>query len=239
MIRRPLHPGDLVSGPSVPHRPTSRINANGMWISHAPLPIEVVVFYGIVIVILLVLGRATGPSILPSPVLLLDLVVVIFLLRYVSTTYSMDSERFYARRLFGSRAIRLEDVRRIEFASLRELSPTGFFGGWGWRGRMWSPVAGSFDSIHTRSAGVMIYAGDVPLFVSPRDPAELATELSRRATSYSGSVGARTGDPVRAPSRGGPTPADSVAREGRVDSIGPRIDPAAERTNASESEVEE
>ncbi|HEV2519195.1 MAG TPA: hypothetical protein VGX00_01045 [Thermoplasmata archaeon] len=168
--------------------PTVPPDPSGRWVSHAPLPIEVLAFYGIVIVALFFLGRSTSPSILPNPVLLLDAIVGVFLIRFASTTYAMDAERLAARRLFGSRVVRLEEVRRIELASLRELSPTSFLGGWGWRGRMWSPVVGSFDSIHTRSAGVMVYAGAVPLFVSPRDPGAFATELSRRARSYSDSV---------------------------------------------------
>ncbi|MGI0129826.1 MAG: hypothetical protein ACREEC_06710, partial [Thermoplasmata archaeon] len=117
-----------------PHRdPASTTEPDGRWRSHAPLPIEVVALYGIIIVVLLVLGRPTSPFKFPSPVLLLDLIVIVFFARYASTTYSMDSDRLRARRLFGSRAIRFDDVRRIEFENLRDLSATGFFGGWGWR----------------------------------------------------------------------------------------------------------
>ncbi|MGI0128848.1 MAG: hypothetical protein ACREEC_01610, partial [Thermoplasmata archaeon] len=62
--------------------------------------------------------------------------------------------------------------------------------------RMWSPVVGSFDSIHTRSSGVMVFAGDVPLFVSPRDPAAFALELSRRVRSYNPEVELGPGVPA-------------------------------------------
>ncbi|HEV2165556.1 MAG TPA: hypothetical protein VGS23_01045 [Thermoplasmata archaeon] len=182
--------------------PTSRIDPQGRWTSHAPLPVEVLAFYGVVIVVLLIVARPTGPSALTNPVLFLDAIVGVFLARYASTSYSMDSDRFHARRLFGSRSLRLENVRRIELASLRDLSPTGFFGGWGWRGRMWSPVVGSFDSIHTRSSGVMIYEGEVPLFVSPKDPVGLAVELSRRVRSYA--VGVELGPGLPGGSSGEP-----------------------------------
>lgn len=161
---------------------------DGRWVSHAPLPVEVVGFYVVIIVLLGVLGRPISSSIIPNPIFWLDVIVVIFLARFVSTTYIMDSERFIARRLFGSRSVRLEEVQRIEFANLRELSPTGFFGGWGWRGRMWSPVVGRFDSVHTRSAGVLVSEGRVPLFVSPRDPKAFAVELSRRVRSSTETV---------------------------------------------------
>jgi hypothetical protein len=182
--------------------PSSNTDPEGRWSSHAPLPVEVIALYGVIIVVLVILGRPTSVSAFPSPILVLDLIVILFFLRYASTTYSMDSERLRARRLFGSRAVLLEDVRRIEYANLRDLSATGFFGGWGWRGRMWSPVVGSFDSIHTRSSGVMVYAGDVPLFVSPRDPPAFALELSRRARSYFPAVELGPGVPGGARSTG-------------------------------------
>lgn len=80
----------------------------------------------------------------------------------------------------------MKNVRRIEFASLRDLSATGFWGSWGWRGRMWSPRVGSLDSIYTETKGLLITGGDVPLFISPRHPDEFAQELSRRVRSLGG-----------------------------------------------------
>jgi len=96
----------------------------------------------------------------------------------------MDAETLSARRLFGSRRVRLEEVRRIELANLRDLGPIGVIGTWGWRGRVWSPVIGTFDCIHTVSPGVLVSVGAVPMFLSPTDPKGFARELSRRARSW-------------------------------------------------------
>src|SRR5487761_124616 len=112
--------------------------------------------------------------------------VLFFLARYLSTCYWIDADRLTAFRILGRRTVQLEEIGGIQFGSLRDLSPTGFFGAWGYRGRMWSPVIGKFDSIHTSSAGIMIVAGEVPLFISPRHPKQFARELSRRVRSYRG-----------------------------------------------------
>ena len=62
---------------------------------------------------------------------------------------------------------------------------------------MWSPVIGRFDSIHTDAVrGVLVTAGEYPLYVSPRDPAAFARELSRRVRSYSGRLAVDVGDPL-------------------------------------------
>lgn len=121
--------------------------------------------------------------------------VLFFLARYLSTCYWIDADRLTAFRILGRRNVQLEEIRRIQFASLRDLSPTGFFGAWGYRGRMWSPVIGKFDSIHTSSAGIMIVAGEVPLFISPRHPKQFARELSRRVRSYRGRLEVDDGVP--------------------------------------------
>jgi hypothetical protein len=161
----------------------------------------VIGLYAFLLLVLLLLGREPSAGPIPDPLLLVALLVAVFLVRYVSTRYRMDADRLSALRLFGSRTIPLEAIHRIELANLRELSPTGFFRGWGWRGRMWSPAVGLFDSVHTVSAGVLVYAGPVPLFVSPKDPMGFVTELSRRVRSYRGDVevivGARPGSPIR------------------------------------------
>jgi hypothetical protein len=120
---------------------------------------------------------------------------VFFLVRYLSTTYTIDDAYLRAFRIAGGRKIRLEDIRKIEYASLRELSPTGFFGSWGWRGRMWSPVLGPFDAIYTDSKGLLLTAGEAPLFLSPRHPQEFARELSRRVRSYTGPLPVDVGRP--------------------------------------------
>jgi hypothetical protein len=149
----------------------------------ARVSVATVAFYIFLMAILALTAVATASTITPLLYFLLA-AFLFFLFRYVSTTYWMDADYVGAWRLIGTRRIRLDEVRDVEFANLRDLAPTGFFGSWGYRGRMWSPRAGSFDSIHTVSAGVMISAGAVPLFVSPKDPLEFARELSRRVRSY-------------------------------------------------------
>ncbi len=121
--------------------------------------------------------------------------------RYLSTSYRVDDTSLRAWRVLGGRRVRLDEVRKIEYASLRDLAPTGgLLGSWGWRGRMWSPVVGRFDSIYTdASRGLLVSAGDVPLYISPRDPEEFARELSRRVRSYSGRLAVDVGDPHAAP----------------------------------------
>lgn len=116
----------------------------------------------------------------------LGLLVLVFLARYLSTYYVIDAEYLSARRILGGQRVRLKNIRRIEYASLRDLSATGFWGSWGWRGRMWSPRIGRFDSIYTETKGLLVTAGDIPLFISPRNSDEFAQELSRRVRSLGG-----------------------------------------------------
>jgi hypothetical protein len=120
----------------------------------------------------------------PYPTLALLALTVFFLARYLSTFYELDPAALRARRILGSRTVAYEEVRKIEYASLRELGPVGMFGSWGYRGRMWSPIIGSFDAIYTESSGLLVTAGAVPLFISPKDPPAFARELSRRVRSY-------------------------------------------------------
>ena len=120
----------------------------------------------------------------PWVVAFLAAVLLVYLARYVSTYYVLDADALSARRLFGSRRILLEDIRGVELANLRDLGPAGLVGTWGWRGRVWSPIIGPFDTIHTVSPGLLVTAGKAPLFLSPRDPVAFARELSRRARSW-------------------------------------------------------
>lgn len=142
--------------------------------------------------------------VVPSPavgeryfVYLLIAITAFLLLRYLSTIYRLDDMYLRAGRVLGSRRVRLSDVRKIEFTRLRDLAPTGFFGSWGWRGRMWSPMIGKFDAIYTDPSGLLVTGGEVPLFISPRRPEEFARELSRRARSYSGPLEVDHGAPTR------------------------------------------
>ena len=121
---------------------------------------------------------------------------VFYLARYLSTSYTINDTHLRAWRLAGSRRVRLETVRRIEYASMRELSPTGFLGSWGWRGRMWSPSIGAFDAVYTDPAkGLLVTGEGVPIYVSPTHLDAFARELSRRVRSYTGRLTLDVGDP--------------------------------------------
>lgn len=62
---------------------------------------------------------------------------------------------------------------------------------------MWSPTIGQFDAIYTDPAkGLLVTAGEVPLYLSPRDPDEFARELSRRVRSYTGPLQVDVGYPT-------------------------------------------
>lgn len=160
--------------------------------------------YGVIgaYLVLLILAVLTVPGSLISggwyvPYLLYA-IILFFLARYLSTHYTIDADRLHAARILGSRRVNLHQVRKIQFSNLRDLSPGGFFGSWGWRGRMWTPSLGSVDAIYTGSRGVMITAEGVPLFVSPRDPVAFARELSRRVRSYRGPLLVDDGAPPAA-----------------------------------------
>jgi hypothetical protein len=124
-------------------------------------------------------------------------VVLLLLARYLSTSYRIDEANLRAWRILGGRRVMLEEIRAIEFASMRDLSPIGFFGSWGWRGRMWSPRLGTFDAIFTDTTGLLVTAGEVPLFISPADPDAFAVELSRRVRSHVGPLKVDVGDPAQ------------------------------------------
>jgi hypothetical protein len=144
---------------------------------------------GVYVVVILLLYFFVLPSpIVTNPVAIYVVILgTVFLFgRYLSTSYSIDDSYLKAWRILGGRRVRLDEVRKIQFTQLRDLSPVGFFGSWGYRGRMWSPYVGNFDGIYTDPAGILVSAAGVPLFISPRRPEEFARELSRRARSYSG-----------------------------------------------------
>ncbi|MCI4336664.1 MAG: PH domain-containing protein [Thermoplasmata archaeon] len=153
-----------------------------------------------VFIVALLLATSTARQVSSFPFIneLLAVLFLIFLIRYMSVRYRMDADRLVAWRVFGSRSVPYSSVRRIVYANLRQLGPVSYLGTWGWHGRMWSPLVGSFDSIHTVSDGVMIFAGNFPLFVSPRDPPAFARELSRRVRSYTGPLEEDVGAPPEA-----------------------------------------
>ncbi len=141
---------------------------------------------------LVYLGARGLVNLLVSEVLVAAL--ILYLGRYLTTRYRLDAETFGALRLFGSRRMRLEEIRHASHANLRDLAPVSFIGSWGWRGRMWSPRIGPFDTVHTTSEGLLVSGGDrVPVFISPKDPEAFLTELSRRVRSYHPDVDIETG----------------------------------------------
>jgi hypothetical protein len=145
--------------------------------------VGIVVFYLVLIGAITYLGTYHLTNLFVAEVL--DAALIIYLGRYLSTRYWMNSRYFAARRLFGSRRIPLDEIRHVAPANLRDLAPVSFIGSWGWRGRMWSPQIGPFDSVQTASEGLLVSGGDgVPVFISPKDPDALVTELSRRVRSF-------------------------------------------------------
>ena len=153
------------------------------------------VYLFLTVLVLVVLDRSTGVAVW-TPAVVAGL-FLFFLVRYLSTHYRIDGEELRAWKLLGGARVRLDQVRRIEYTALRDLSPTAsFFGAWGWRGRLWSPAIGAFNSIYTDPArGLLVTAHPVPLYLSPRDPEAFARELSRRVRSYLGPLEADVGAP--------------------------------------------
>jgi hypothetical protein len=147
----------------------------------------VVLFYLALVLLLLYAFYHGVPGLFSSFVVpLLILLLMVYLVRYSSTQYWVDDRTFVAWRIFGSRRMRLRRIRRIQPANLRDLGAVGFLGTWGWRGRVWSPIVGTYDTVHTGSRGLLISGEGVPVFISPRDPEEFLRELSRRVRSVNG-----------------------------------------------------
>jgi hypothetical protein len=150
---------------------------------------------GVYAVLILLFGLVVLTPQTPYPEWIVILIPVFFLIRYLSTSYSIDEVYLRTFRIAGGRRVPLADVRKIEYARLRELAPVGFFGAWGWRGRVWSAQIGSFDAVYTDASGLLVTAGEFPIFISPRHPADFARELSRRVRSYKGPLAVDVGHP--------------------------------------------
>jgi hypothetical protein len=191
------------SDPTGRGSPAGTIDSSGVYRQNAPVSYAVIGFYLILMLLLVYVSTRGSFSSFPFITELLIAVFLVFLVRNLSTRYRLDSDQLVAWRIFGNRRVRFESVRKIEFANLRDLGPVGMFGSWGWRGRMWSPVAGTFDAIYTISTGLLVTAGDHPLFISPKDPAAFARELSRRARSYTGDLETDVGRDPSPSSRSG------------------------------------
>lgn len=154
--------------------------------------IGVYVFLVLLVVLLL---PSTSVSVSWAPDLIIA-ILIFLLVRYICTTYSITDTQLRTWRIVGNRRIELEEIRQIEYSSMRDLGPTSFFGSWGWRGRMWSPRIGHFDAVYTDPAqGILVTAGEVPIYISPKDPEGFARELSRRVRSYTGRLAVDVGDP--------------------------------------------
>ncbi len=136
----------------------------------------VVGFYLVLLVALYFLKGLVGLDI----ALFLIAVLLVYFARELSIRYVLNDDDLIAWRIFGWRRVPLASIRKVERASLRELSPVSFFGAWGWRSRMWSPVIGRFDNISGYHAGLLVFGQGVPLFLSPADPEAFAQELVSR-----------------------------------------------------------
>ena len=61
---------------------------------------------------------------------------------------------------------------------------------------MWSPRVGPFDAIYSDPAhGLLVTAGEIPVYISPVDIDGFARELSRRVRSYTGPLAVDVGGP--------------------------------------------
>jgi Bacterial PH domain len=177
--------------------PAGTIDAEGRFHMRASYSATVIgVYVFMIVLVVYVVGFRSSIGFSWVTYLLLA-VTVLFLLRYLSVSYVLDDTRLTARTLFGNSRVVLEEVRSIEYASLRDLAPTG--GGifsWVWRGKLYSQTIGDFDAVFTDAAfGILVTAGAYPLYISPRRPQEFARELSRRARSYTGPLRKDVGHP--------------------------------------------
>jgi len=168
----------------------------GIYYDRGRLSITAIGMYVVLLLLMIVLLQRTDITLWAVGVILF--LVVFFLARYLSTTYSMNDTHFRSWRVGGSRRIRLESIHRIEYGSMRELAATGFFGPWGWRGRMWSPSVGAFDAVYTDPVRGLLLSGEgVPIYISPNDLDGFARELSRRVRSYTGPLEVDVGAPSK------------------------------------------
>ncbi len=175
---------------STPQRSIPELDAEGNYRAWGRLSytiIGVYLFFFVAVVLVIVPRESSTYSWVAY---LLGGIIALLLLRYVTTGYTINDTHLRAWRLLGGSRMPLDEVRRIEFSALRDLAPSAAMagsGGWGWHGRMWSPIVGNFDSIFTDPGqGILVTGGERPLYISPRDPSAFARELSRRVRSYTG-----------------------------------------------------
>jgi Bacterial PH domain len=181
-----------------PARPApSRVDPSGVYRQRGRFSYSVIGVYLFLILIVVVLFPGSFARIYVWAPWILGGVFVLFLARYLSTSYSLDDSFLRAWRILGGRRVHLDRVHKIEYTSLRDLgSAAGVSGSWGWRGRMWSPEVGHLDAVYTDAAHGILVSGDgVPLYISPVDLPAFARELSRRVRSYTGRLAVDAGDP--------------------------------------------
>jgi hypothetical protein len=164
--------------------PANAATVYRMWGSRSAT--VVVVYFVLGVLLLYAADNQTSNSFTPYFFPAAFAILFLYLGRYLSTRYAVNDRLLYAKRLFGSARVPLKDIRRIQPTSLRFLGPIGLFGTWGWRGRVWSRAVGTFDSVHSAPAGLLVTWTGVPIFISPRDPDAFAQELSRRVRSVNG-----------------------------------------------------
>jgi len=163
----------------------------------ASLSATVVGVYVVLLLLIIVVVGARSSIGFSWVTFLLIIVTLLFLVRYLSTSYVIDDTTLIARTIFGRTRVDLQEVRAIEYASLRDLAPTGGgIAGWIWRGKLYSQTIGEFETVYTDpGSGVLVTAGAYPLYISPRRPREFARELSRRVRSYTGPLLKDVGHP--------------------------------------------
>ncbi|MCI4369372.1 MAG: hypothetical protein L3K09_07420, partial [Thermoplasmata archaeon] len=91
---------------------------SGRWSAPAAVPVLVIGFYAVLILVLAYATTRPAASSFPYITELLAVILLLFLARMLSTRYTLDADQLHAWRLFGSRRVRLEEVRKIEFANL-------------------------------------------------------------------------------------------------------------------------
>jgi hypothetical protein len=185
------------TGGATAFAPSRASSLSGIYHQRGRLSYGVIGLYVFIILVILFLLPSDIPTRYSWSGYVLAALAVLFLARYISTTYSMNDSFLRAARILGGRRVRLEQVRKIEYTSIRDLGSTGgMLGSWGWRGRMWSAQVGFLDAIFTDpSQGILVTADGVPLYISPIDRVAFARELSRRVRSYTGPLATDVGDP--------------------------------------------
>ena len=174
-----------------------RLDASGIYRQRGRLSYAVIGVYVFLILVLIVifpLRNTLAYSWAPWAVAAL---FVLFLARYMSTSYSIDDSYLRAWRILGGRRIALEKVNKIEYDNLAT---------WDRRADSSGPGAGTVGCGAPRSAALTpsirtprrefsSRRRGCPSTSPPFDVPEFARELSRRVRSYTGRLLVDVGDP--------------------------------------------